>query len=211
MSDKNLLGIDEAGRGCVIGPLVIAGVLIEKDKLSALADMGVKDSKRLTRCQREELLPAIEEIAARVYSVAIPSSALTENLNALELEAMAKIINELKPDEAYIDAPVSPRALGNWLLAIGQKLKAKSQKPKVLICENGADAKYPIVSAASIAAKVRRDKEIEALRRKYGDFGWGYPSESKTRKFLKSYLRKHGDFPDCVRLKWKTVLKLTKV
>ena len=204
MSSK-LLGIDEAGRGCVIGPLVIAGVLIEKEKLNALIKLGVKDSKRLTRCRREELLPAIEEIARRVYSMAIPSEALTENLNALELKTMAKIVNKLKPDEAYIDIPVNPQGIGKYCTALRQMLTDKTIK---VIGENGADAKYPIVGAASIVAKVRRDQMITALREKHGDFGWGYPSEIKTRNFLESYFRKHGDFPDCVRLKWKTVRKL---
>jgi len=204
MSSKKLLGIDEAGRGCVIGPLVIAGVLIEKDKLNALAEIGVKDSKCLTRRRREKLMPAIKKLA-RVYSIALPPEALAANLNDLELVTMADIINEIKPDEVYIDIPVNPKGISKYCTALRQLLKEKAIK---LIGENGADAKYPIVGAASIAAKVQRDEEIKALREEYGDFGWGYPSEIKTRKFLANYFKEHGSLPDCVRRRWKTVQRL---
>lgn len=209
MSGKRLLGIDEAGRGCVIGPLVIAGVLIEKDKLNALTKIGVKDSKRLTRRRREELLPAIQALAARVYSVALPAEALVANLNDMELVTMADIITELKPDEAYIDIPVNPKGISKYCTALRERLKAHfNDKAIKLIGENGADARYPIVGAASIVAKVQRDQAIAALREKYGDFGWGYPSEPKTQEFLRDYFQGHGKFPNFVRQRWRTVQRL---
>ena len=92
---------------------------------------------------------------------------------------MAKIIDALKPDEAYVDAAdVLEKRFGNH---ISECLRCKTK----IVSEHKADRTYPIVSAASIIAKVERDGEIAKLRVKYGDFGSGYLTDEKTMVFLK--------------------------
>ncbi len=198
---KFKLGIDEAGRGPVIGPLVIVGIEIPEDKEEKLKEIGVKDSKELTEEQREELYKEIEKIVDKIYIKKVWPMEINEwmskgkSLNELELKYFAEIINESRADEIYIDAP-SPNP-NNFKLKLLPLLKRDVK----IIAENKADKKYPIVSAASIIAKVERDKEIEKLKEKFGDFGSGYPSDPKTRKFLEEHWEEIIDY---IRVKWKT-------
>lgn len=200
-----ILGIDEAGRGCVIGPLVVAGVVISAKTLEKLSELGVRDSKELTRAQRARIAHEIERLAQKIIVVAIEPSELDENLTEIELRAIGQIIQESGAERIYLDLPVGPRAHGSFI----QRLRAYTEFE--LIAENRADAKYPIVSAASIIAKVSRDRAIELLWQEYGDFGWGYPSEPKTRAFLKEFFERTGRFPPCARRKWHTLHKLTEL
>lgn len=204
-------GVDEAGRGCIIGPLVVAGVLIEEKELERLRLLGVKDSKRLPPRRREYLKGEIESIALKCAYFEIPPRAIDRaveggkrlrRLNYLEAVAMARVIGELKPDWVYIDSPdVDPSRLANQILRV---LRWKPQ----LFCEHNADEARPIVSAASILAKVRRDSIIEELKRVYGDFGSGYPSDKRTIEFLERTLREDGECPPYVRRSWKTVKRI---
>lgn len=195
-----ILGIDEAGRGPVLGPLVIAGVLTDEAGLAALAMLGVRDSKALSRKRRAELAPRIAQIA-RTKAVAIPADRLEENLNEVELQAMADLISDLQPDVVYFDVPVHPGGVKGYC----HRLRELVGPGPELFGENRADRKYSIVAAASIVAKVERDRAVLALHEEYGDFGWGYPSEPKTRNFLESWYRQHGRFPPCARAKWRTL------
>ncbi len=203
-----LLGIDEAGRGCVIGPLVVAGVLIAAERLAELSALGVKDSKRLTRARREQLSAQIERIATRLFVKEIRPRELEENLTEIELRAMAQIIQESCAYHVVLDLPVGPAARESFVRRLRS---AVGHDTFGIIAENRADARYPIVSAASIIAKVHRDRAIERLRQQYGDFGWGYPSEPKTRAFLKEFYERTGHFPDCARRKWCTLQKLAEI
>ncbi|MDW8140812.1 MAG: ribonuclease HII [Candidatus Bipolaricaulota bacterium] len=198
-----ILGIDEAGRGCVIGPLVVAGVWVERDRLHALEALDVRDSKQVPRTQRTALAEAIQKIA-NVVVLEIPVAQLQENLTHVELHAIAEIIHNSNAQRVYLDLPVGPRAHASFVRLLRSSVKREFE----LIAENRADARYPIVSAASIVAKVRRDSAIERLHQEYGDFGWGYPSEPKTRAFLKEFYARHGRFPECARRKWQTLQRL---
>lgn len=198
-----ILGIDEAGRGPVIGPMVVAGVLTEEHGEEELCHLGVRDSKALSCKRRREFAPQIARIA-QVRSIVIPAERLEENLNGLELEAMADLIAELEPELVYFDVPTHPRGIDHFC----QRLRELIGPGPKLIGENHADQRYPIVSAASIIAKVRRDEEVRKLHKKYGDFGWGYPSERRTQKFLERWYEEHGEFPPCVRTKWQTAKRL---
>lgn len=201
-----ILGIDEAGRGCVIGPLVVAGVVIpDVEKLKAL---GVRDSKRLTRAQRERLAAEIERLAHRTIALEIGPSELEENLTEVELRAMGQIIREGRAERIYVDLPVGPKARERFIQTLRERVGTHEFE---LIAENRADANYPIVGAASIIAKVYRDRAIERLRIVYGDFGWGYPSEPKTRAFLQEFLERTGRFPPCARAKWRTLKEIAGV
>ena len=110
---------------------------------------------------------------------------------------MAQIVTALKPDIAYVDAAdVFEKRFGQHIL------EASSFKTQI-VSEHKADRNYPIVSAASIIAKVERDKEVAALRTQFGDFGTGYLTDPKTNQFLKDWLKAHSEYPDCIRKSWK--------
>lgn len=205
---QTVLGLDEAGRGCVIGPLVIAGVSISAKTVDKLKALGVRDSKQLTRPQRARLACEVEQLAQKIIVLEIEPSELDENLTEIELRAMGQIIRESKVTRVYLDLPVGPVARERFIQALREKVGTQEFE---LIAENRADANYPVVSAASIIAKVYRDRAIEKLRHEYGDFGWGYPSEPKTRAFLKEFFERTGRFPDCARRKWRTLQKLSEL
>lgn len=204
---KRILGIDEAGRGPVIGPLVLAGVLMEESNGDKLAELGVKDSKQLSRTRRNVLAPAIKAVADEIKLVAVPAEMLQRNLTQIELECMAQLIRHLRPTSVYLDAPVPPGGIAHFVSALRSLVGNDALN---IIAENKADEKYPIVSAASILAKVHRDHLVEQLRAEYGNFGWGYPSEPQTQRFLEAYYAAHGTFPGCVRQRWRTVQRLIK-
>jgi len=201
-----IAGVDEAGRGCVVGPLVVAGVTVKTHNLESLINLGVKDSKLLSPKKRETLYPEIIKLTEKHHIIKVPpaqidkvvrSSRILHKLNRLEAQTMAKIIEILRPDEAYVDAAdVLEHRFGNH---INELLRFKTR----IISEHKADRTYPIVSAASIIAKVERDCEIAKLKVKYGDFGSGYLTDDKTMVFLKRLLDANGDFPSCVRKSWK--------
>jgi len=200
-------GVDEAGRGSVIGPLVIAGVSLEENDLPKLVDLGVKDSKLLSPQKRETLAKQIRELALNCHVVSLSPVEIDQvvetgkrlhRLNRFEAQAMARVITILKPEVVYVDAAdVLADRFGEH---IAENLDFKLK----IVSEHKADITYPIVSAASIIAKVERDMEISVLQKKHGNMGCGYPSDSKTIKFLGDWIRKFGSYPDFVRKSWKT-------
>ena len=201
-----IAGLDEAGRGCVIGPLVVAGVMVTSENLPSLIELGVKDSKLLSPKKREALYPEIISLSQKYQTVkvlpsqidkVVESSRRLHKLNRLEAQTMAQVIEALKPNEVYVDAADTvEQRFGNH---IRECLKTKTR----LVSRHKADRIYPIVSAASIIAKVERDREIDSLRSEYGDFGSGYLTDNKTMIFLKKLLEKNGDYPSFVRKSWK--------
>ena len=203
-------GVDEAGRGCVIGPLVIAGVMTRKENLHVLVELGVKDSKLLTPKQREVLYPAIIQLTEKVSIIKImpdqidkvvESSRRLHKLNRLEAQTMAQIIEILKPEEVYVDAADTiEHRFGNH---IRECLKTKTR----IISRHKADITYPVVSAASIIAKVERDREVALLRDQFGDFGSGYLTDKKTMVFLRRLIDDNDDYPNFVRKSWKPAKK----
>jgi ribonuclease HII len=203
-----LLGIDEAGRGPVIGPLIIAGVMIEDGKEVLLG--AVRDSKLLTHKKRIELNHLIKEhssfkiieVSPQEIDDALDPNNKLMNLNWLEAYKQAEIINELKPDIAIIDCPhPTPKKFEDYLRNL---LNNKDIK---LIVEHKADVNYPVCSAASIIAKVKREEEMDKIKEKYGDTGPGYPANPITQKFIKEYWDKH---PEIFRKSWSTYKNIEK-
>jgi ribonuclease HII len=198
-------GVDDAGRGSMLGPLVIAGVSINKTKLRKLSLLGVKDSKQLSPKSREQLYKKIVELAddyyvVRIYPRSIDLSVKNHQLNQLEAKYMAKVISKLNPDTSYVDScDVNPLRFGKVISKLSKNKKIKSY--------HHADSKFVIVSAASIIAKVSRDKSIARLRKNY-DLGSGYPSDSITVNFVKSYYDQHKMLPTFVRKSWKPSQKI---
>jgi ribonuclease HII len=204
-------GVDDAGRGSIIGPLVIAGVLFDEKNLPKLLDLHVKDSKLLSAQRRTRLAEEIKKLALQYHVIkltpkeidkVVESKRKLHKLNRLEAQTMAKIIETLKPDIAYVDA--SDVLAERYKQHILECLPFPTQ----IISEHKADRKYPIVSAASIIAKVERDKAIKELEEKFGNIGCGYPTDQQTIKFLEDWLEKYGTYPDFVRKSWKPAKKL---
>ncbi|NIP40469.1 MAG: ribonuclease HII [Candidatus Aenigmarchaeota archaeon] len=203
-------GVDESGRGAVLGPLVLAGVSIHEKDLPKLKKLGVRDSKELTPGQRERLGRKIEKIAKDIIVLKVGPCRIDEyrrqgvNLNKLEALKMKTIIECLDPHTAYVDGPeVNTEKFRRFL----NKLVNSETD---LVVENFADRRYPVVSAASIIAKVERDKDIETLRKKYGFEGTGYPSDERTIGWMKEYLKNNKRFPEkgLVRHSWITTKDL---
>ncbi len=191
----------------MIGPMVICGVVVRHDSLESLVEVGVKDSKRLSAARRQALCGHIIAVIERSFIAEVPPCEIDrDNINALGLREIARMIAAAEPDEVFIDAP----ARGRGIAAYCQKIRALLPKPGVaLIAENKADEIYPVVSAASIIAKVTRDSVIEKLRAEYGDFGSGYASDPRTKKFVADCYAATGEFPEIVRHKWLTVRRFT--
>ncbi|ASJ03211.1 ribonuclease HII [Thermococcus profundus] len=204
---RKLAGIDEAGRGPVIGPMVIAAAIVDEDKVEELEKLGVKDSKKLSPKRRETLFDEItslldDYVIIKLSPEEIDSREVT--LNEFEVENFVRALNSLKvkPDVVYIDAAdVKEERFGE---EIGKRLDFSAE----IVAEHKADDRFIPVSAASILAKVTRDREIEKLKEEYGEIGSGYPSDPRTRAFLEEYYREHGDFPPIVRRTWKTLKKI---
>lgn len=194
-----ICGIEEAGRGPVIGPLVMVGVLVDEKDEAVLKNIGVKDSKLLRAAERERLAVKIRSIVKDLRVLIIPpeevdAAVLSSSINLNWLEALksAKIINQLKPDKAILDCP-SPncRAYKEY---VQNHLDSPLKKMR-LIAEHKADVNYPIVSAASILAKVIRDDEVEKLKAKIGiNFGSGYMSDPLTQHFIHDYAEQYSAF-----------------
>jgi len=197
-----ICGVDDAGRGSVLGPLVIAGVSIERTKINYLSKIGVKDSKQLSPKTREILYKKIIAIVDDYYVTRISPKIIDESvhknqLNHLEAKFMAKVIAKLRPDSSYVDScDVNPARFGKEISKLANYGKIFSR--------HHADSRFAVVSAASIIAKVNRDREIEKLRKKY-DLGSGYPSDSKTMQFIKDWILDHNKTPKFVRKSWKPV------
>lgn len=201
-------GVDDAGRGPVIGPLVVAGIAVEERKIDGLRMLGVKDSKMLLTTARTRMSKEIPGLVDDYHVVEIAAADLDrivnrapkfQRLNLLEAKAMAEVIEKLKPDVAYVDSSDTrtERFKNNILDCL-------SFAPRI-VSEHKADINYPVVSAASIIAKVHRDGRIDEIRQEYGEVGSGYAHDPITCRFLRDYYREHGDFPPVVRRSWKTL------
>lgn len=222
---KIRIGLDEAGRGCVLGPLFVASVIFEsEDDDKYFEELGVKDSKQLAAKKREDLFEVITSKCSFFYDAVYPEQIDSENLNYLEFclmtslssSAIEKSVNlheDIPKFEIYIDCPetnckkhafeIKTVVSHSWIVDLN------------IISEHKADDKYIIVGASSIVAKVLRDREIKKIKKKYnseyGDIGSGYPSDWKTKKFLEDFFRKNKSFPPEARMKWGTVEKIRRM
>ncbi len=193
------VGIDEAGRGPVFGPMVMVALAVDEEAEQKLKWMGVKDSKLLSKELREELFERIREVVLDFRVQVVEPSAIDHaidedenlNLNWLEAEVSAQMLSELKPNKAYVDCPsTNPPAYKDYLLS---RVSEGVKKSTEFIVEHKADMKYPVVAAASIVAKVIRDLQVEKIKEETGvDCGSGYMSDPKTQDFLKKYYQKHA-------------------
>lgn len=207
-----ICGVDEAGRGPVIGPMIIAGVTFEDD--FKLKEHRVKDSKQLSPAKREELAKIIKKIALNFEILLIPAKDIDDmrkvmTLNEIEVNAFIKIISKLRPEICYVDSvDVNENRFGR---NISSTLSFKT----TIISKHKADEIYPIVSAASILAKSRREEEIKKIANELESkinlpLGSGYPADPITKKFFKTWLDRYGKLPPHTRHSWKTSQNILK-
>ena len=200
-----ICGIDDAGRGSMLGPLVIAGIAIDKKNIRKLSILGVKDSKKLTPKRREELYKKIISVVdsyyvSKISPKSIDTSVAKHGLNQLEAKYMAKVVTKLNADTSFVDScDVNPTRFGKEISRLSNNKKIRSY--------HHADSRFVVVSAASILAKVSRDRAIARLRKDH-DLGSGYPSDNKTIKFVKQYFKKRKTIPNFVRKSWKPTKKI---
>ena len=205
-----MLGIDDAGRGPVIGPMVLAGCLVDEKAEKEFRRLGVKDSKQLTPKRREFLENIIREQSETfeievIHPEKIDSDGKSGiNLNQVEAIMCAKIINKINKGygkiKVVIDCPSTN--ITAWRDYVMTKIKNLSN---LEICwEHKADQNHVSVSAASVLAKQERERRMTALKKKFGDdIGSGYPSDPNTIKFLEKNIKKH-DKSGLFRKSWKT-------
>lgn len=209
---RNLVcGIDEAGRGPVIGPMVIGCVVLDDEGRRKLRELNVRDSKKVAPIRRLKLEPIIKEYAvewktAQISACDIDRLRAKMSLNVIEAMKISQLISELvnKPSKVIVDS--ADNVTENFKSKIIGFLKERNYPVPEIISEHRADDKYVEVSAASILAKVERDREIEKIKEEYGDIGSGYPSDELTQAFLRD-LREAGELPSFVRRSWSTADK----
>ena len=204
-----IAGIDEAGRGPCLGPMVMAVAVIEKSSEARLSEIGVADSKLLTPEQRSFQFPKIKKALSEFATVHIQPEEIDslrdrKSLNEIEAMRAAQLLNGLKkkPDLVYVDSP----DIIEYNFA--KRIKKFLSFETIVKTEHKADLNYPIVSAASILAKVERDAEIEKLARKFGKIGSGYPHDPETIAFIEKYLQEHKKLPSIARKSWDTSQRL---
>lgn len=201
-----LLGFDEAGRGSVLGPMVVGAYLLEDSDAQRVREAGGRDSKGMSAAKRAGAVPALLELAVASRTVVLDAATIDAgNLNTLEEEVFVRASAELRPDRVQIDAPVPPRGLDRFRRRMAQALQLPLQRVQVA---NQAEDRFPSVGAASILAKVERDRQMALLREAHGDLGSGYPSDPKTRAFLTRLLEAGEPLPPFVRSRWDTVRRL---
>jgi len=208
-----ILGVDDAGRGPIIGPMIIAGVLFDNTCDEVLKKSGVKDSKQLLPNAREKLAKDIKTLAIAYETVKISPKEIDEavlsgfNLNNLEANKMAYAINQLTAGldknakiTVYVDCPSVNIAA--WKSALLSYIERKDMNFKV---EHKCDVNHVECSAASIIAKVTRDEEMKKIRKQYDiECGSGYPADPACVEFLKTKKARELAEKGLIRKSWQT-------
>ena len=200
-----ICGVDEAGRGPVIGPLVVAGVLVEDDQ--AFREMGVRDSKKLSAKRREELAGKILKVAECEIQVVsaedIDEMRKLMTINELEARVFASVVRKLRPEVAYLDSADANCETFERLVRNELDFDLK------IVSEHKADEVYPVVSAASVIAKERREEEVRRIREELGEeIGSGYPADPITVEFMKKWISEKGGLPPYTRRSWETARRM---
>lgn len=203
-----LLGVDEAGKGPVLGSMFVAGLVVDEEKLFDLASFGVRDSKQLSPARREVLARKITGIAHDQYILEVSSQVIDElrsvmTMNDLMVRCFAQVLQKLQADIAILDAADVNEE------RFAQRVRIASKTSMNLIAEHKADQRHQVVSAASILAKVRRDESIRGLEKSHNcKMGSGYPSDPETISFLETWVRDKKELPPFARHSWATAKRI---
>ncbi|EGQ43366.1 MAG: ribonuclease H, archaeal HII subfamily [Candidatus Nanosalina sp. J07AB43] len=205
-----VLGIDEAGRGPVIGSMFIGGFVTDEKDLGRLEDIGVKDSKKLSDNKRDRIRDNLgsagDSIVEEFTASSIDSMMESMTINQIEIKGFARVIDQTDPDKVIMDLP-EPDA-EEFIGKIKKSMNSDNTDMEFK-AEHGADDSFPVVSAASIVAKSARESHVEGLHSKYGyDFASGYPHDKPTITFLERYLDQEGDLPPETRRSWSTAERI---
>ncbi|MCL2148030.1 MAG: ribonuclease HII [Methanomassiliicoccaceae archaeon] len=202
-----ICGVDEAGRGSALGPLVVGAVYSESD--AALIDIGVRDSKRLSPKARERMYEQITAVCG--FCVVCASASEIDDrrkamsLNDIELGMFVEACSSRPASIVYADCPDVDEA------GFSRDMR-RMMKGAEVIARHKADDVFPVVSAASIVAKVTRDRMVEDIRSELGaDIGSGYPSDSVTMGFIEKWIRDNGVPPPHTRCSWEPVRRMMTV
>jgi len=205
-----ILGIDEAGRGCVLGPLVVGAFVIPPDRTDeALKAAGATDSKKISPKKRLAARDALRSLGQPDVRAISAKAIDANNLNSLEEDAIIDLVRTWRPALVIMDALGHPRTLPALEERLRRAVSAYDLQPQWKI-EPKADWNYPVVGAASIFAKTHRDETLHSLFAQYGPLGSGYPSDPKTRSWLKAWLDSGRDWPPFVRTRWGTIQDLNQ-
>lgn len=209
-----ILGIDDCHRAEVLGSLIIAGVVIDENKIPILKKIGVTDSKLLTKTQRFELFPQIMYLADKVVFEKISAEEISKitkehNLNDLECERYCRIAKWFKEKYGKYHKVIINNFDRNREKFIwrAKKLGFKDDFSYTWKIEHNNEAIDLPVGAASIVAKTYSDLELAVLKDKFGEFGSSNPNDKKTIRFIKKHL---NDNCPIVRYSWITVKRLKK-
>jgi ribonuclease HII len=202
-----VVGVDEAGRGAWIGPLVVGAVAVPPGDVPRLRAAGARDSKTLSPSRREAVYARIEALGeTRSIDLApreIDRHVVHGGLNDLESRTFGEIVREFAPARAFVDACDTDAA------RFGRRVSEVAGPGVEVISRHRADSRFPLVGAASIVAKVRRDRAIAKLAEILGEeIGSGYPSDSRTVEFVTRYVRASGTRPDWLRESWATTQRI---
>ncbi len=205
-----VVGVDEAGRGSFVGPLVVGGFAIDDARLDDLVSAGAKDSKLLTAEARETVyarLARLGDVDSVSLTPRIVDRAVEQGgLNRLEAHAFGRLIRRMGAEEARVDACDTNEH------RFGQHVHARAGGRTRVVARHHADRDDPLVGAASIVAKVRRDRAIARLRDRLGDgLGTGYPSDTRTVAFVRAQLASCPELPNWVRASWATMIRVKEV
>lgn len=203
-----LLGVDEAGKGPVVGSMFVAGVVIEEDTLFDLAALGVKDSKQIPRERRELLEKRILELSQDHYVLEVAPHIIDElrqvmTMNEIMVRCHSKVVSSLSADRCILDAADVKAE------RFAERVRVVSGTTIPILAEHKADCNHMVVAAASIVAKVRRDRSIRDLEASCGrTIGTGYPADSDTIRFLEDWVKETGDLPPFARKSWTTAQRI---
>jgi ribonuclease HII len=204
-----LLGIDEAGKGPVIGSMFVAGLVVDQEKLFDLAAIGVKDSKLLSPDRRCILARKIEKIADDRYILEVPPGIIDElrqimTMNDIMVRCFSQVLQHLSSaNKAILDAADVDEA------RFGERVRKTSGTSMEILAEHKADRNHIVVGGASILAKVQRDLSVRELEKSFGcTIGSGYPNDPKTIEFLSIWVKEKGDLPPFARRSWATSERL---
>lgn len=204
------LGIDEAGRGCVLGALVVASFTVDDVDDAALVAAGAADSKALSAGARLRAAARLADLGRADLRQVTPEAIDAGNLDAVEEEAIASLVvaalDLAAVDEIVIDALGAPVTLPARM----RRLRAATGFSGRLLCVPKADRDHPVVGAASVFAKTTRDAALADATRGL-DLGSGYPSDPKTRRWLAAHAASGAPWPPFVRTRWATVRALLEV
>ncbi|MFA6804896.1 MAG: ribonuclease HII [Candidatus Methanomethylophilaceae archaeon] len=198
-------GVDEAGRGSVLGPLVVGAVYTEDD--TVLKEIGVKDSKKLTEKVRERMFDEIAASCPLYTTVVITADEIDEkrkrqSLNVIEMDMFQEAVSKIPVKTVYADCPDPNEMIFSSTLSV--RLGGTE-----VIGRHKADDTYPVVSAASIIAKVTRERMVADIQREFDvNIGSGYPSDHFTMEFIEKWIKDNGRPPKYTRCSWEPVRHL---